>query len=156
MRIDGLPVHPITVHFPIALLSISALWDGLGLWTGSSLWWTMSYWTLVAGLVASLPALGSGFVEFVTLPSDSPAGNLVIWHLMLTATAVTCFLGSLLIRGEMTAPTGGQLAGTLAFSIVGLVLLAAGGHLGAKLVYEYGVGRVRPDAGTDETAGEPF
>lgn len=155
MRIDRLPVHPITVHFPIALLSISVLWDGLGLWTGTDLWWTTSYWTLVAGLVTSLPALASGFVEFVNLPSESPAGDMVIWHLTLTATAVTCFLGSFLVRDGVTAPTEGQLAGTLAFSIAGLALLVVGGHLGAKLVYEYGVGQVTGDAGNSEHVGEP-
>lgn len=145
MRIDGLPVHPITVHFPVALLSVSVLWDALALWTGTGTWWTISYWTLVAGLIASLPAIATGFAEFVALPSDSPASTLVTWHLMLTGTAVTSFLGSLLVRPGMDALSGGRMAGALAFSLVGLVCLTAGGHLGAKLVYEYGVGRTKTD-----------
>lgn len=136
-----------TVHFPIALLSTSVLWDGLGLWTGAAVWWTLGYWTLVVGLVTALPAIATGFLEFVTLPPNAPAGTLATWHLMLTGTAVASFLGSLLVRGGPEVPMGGRLMGALACSIVGLGLLAAGGHLGAKLVYEYRIGPAPP---TDE------
>lgn len=144
MRLAGLPAHPISVHFPIALLSTSVLWDGLGLWTGTALWWTMSYWTLIVGVVTSLPALATGFAEFVRLPLDAPFETLIYWHLTLTGTAITSFLGSLLVRGGTNAPADTQMIGALAFSIVGLILLAAGGHLGATLVYEHGVG-LRPE-----------
>lgn len=144
MRIDDLPLHPITVHFPIALLCTSVLWDGLGLWTNTSVWWTLSYWTLTGGLVTALPAIVTGFLEFVTLSLDAPTENLVTWHLMLTGTAVTSFLGSLLVRGGTGVPTGGRLIGALTCSVVGLGLLVAGGHLGAKLVYEHGIGPTPP------------
>lgn len=145
VRFDDLPLHPVTVHFPIALLSVSVLWDALALWTGTTTWWTISYWNLIAGLVTSLPALATGFAEFVALPRDSDTEDLVLWHLGLTGTAVTCFLGSLLVRGDVTAPTGARLVGVLAFSIVGLALLVIGGHLGANLVYEHRLGHADPD-----------
>lgn len=133
-----------SVHFPIALLSTSVLWDGLGLWTGAAVWWTLGYWTLGAGLVASLPAIATGFLEFVRLPPDAPAETLATWHLMLTGTAVASFLGSLLVRGGTDPLVGGRLMGALTCSIIGLGLLGIGGHLGAKLVYEYGIGSAPP------------
>lgn len=140
LRFDNLPVHPLTVHFPIALLPVSLLWDGLGLWLGTSLWWTMSFWTLSLGLVAALPAILTGFVEFARLPSGTPADRPATRHLMLTGGAVTFFLVSLLARGGPDEPEGARLLGALVCSGVGVGLLAAGGHLGARLVYRYGVG----------------
>lgn len=140
MRLDGIPVHPITVHFPIALLTTSLVWDGIGLWTGASVWWTMSFWTLVIGLSAALPALLTGFVEYARLPSDASSQSTATWHLMLTGSAVTLFLVSLLVRGGPDEPSGVPLIGALTCSVIGLLLLTVGGHLGAQLVYHYGVG----------------
>jgi len=140
VRLDNLPLHPLTVHFPVALLPVSVLWDGLGLWTGTALWWTMSFWTLALGLAASLPAMLTGFAEFATLPSDAPAGRTATRHLLCTGGAFTFFLISLLIRQHPGVPTGGRLGRALVCSMVGLGLLAVGGHLGATLVYQHGVG----------------
>lgn len=105
----------------------------------------MSYWTLTVGLLTSLPALATGFAEFVRLPLDAPFETLIYWHLTLTGTAITSFLGSLLVRGGTNAPADTQMIGAIALSIVGLILLVAGGHLGATLVYEHGVGHRRED-----------
>lgn len=145
MRLDGLPLHPITVHFPIAFLSGSLLWDGLGLWLGTPLWWTMSFWSLVLGLATALPALLTGFIEYAQLSPETPAEQTATRHLLLTGCAVTLFLGSLLVRGGVEPPTGGRLIGALACSCAGLGLLTAGGHLGARLVYRHGVGHAASD-----------
>lgn len=140
MRLDGLPVHPVTVHFPIALLTTTLLWDGIGLWTGASLWWVMSFWSLAIGLASALPAIVTGFVEYARLPSENPAQSTATWHLMITASAVSLFLVSLLVRGGPDVPSGARLIGALACSGIGLLLLTVGGHFGARLVYQYGVG----------------
>lgn len=128
------------MHFPVALLATSLLWDGIGLWTGASVWWTMSFWTLVFGLATAFPAIATGFVEYAQLPSEAPVQSTATWHLMLTGSAVTVFLVSLLVRGEPTQPAGRRLIAALACSGMGLLLLTVGGHLGARLVYRYGVG----------------
>lgn len=141
MRIWAVPLHPMLVHFPVALLSVSLLWDGVALWTGVPLWWALAFWTLVVGLVASLPAVATGLADYAQLSPDTPAESTATRHLLFTGTAVTAFLGSLLVRGGPEALGGARLAGALACSGVGLVLLAVGGHLGALLVYQYEVGR---------------
>lgn len=143
MRIDSLLLHPLTVHFPVALLSVSVLWDGVGLWTGTSLWWTMSFWTLVVGLVTSLPALVTGFVEYADAALDPPSEETVTRHMILVGSAVTAFLVSLLFRGGSAVPEGGLRIGALFCSLMGLGLLVAGGHVGARLVYQYGIGQDR-------------
>lgn len=133
------------MHFPVALLPVSVVWDAVGLWLGTAQWWTMSFWTLALGLGASLPALLTGFVEFAKLPSESPAARTATWHLMLTGGAVTLFLTSLLIRGGPEMLEGERLIGAIGCSIVGLGLLAVGGHLGGTLVYQHRVGPEVPN-----------
>lgn len=132
------------MHFPVALFPVSVLFDGLGLWLQSSVWWTMSFWMLAVGLGTSLPAMFTGFVEFAQLPSDCSPQRTATWHLALTGGAVTFFLISLLLRGGPTPPEGGRIGAALGCSAAGLCLLAAGGHLGARLVYRYGVGQDLP------------
>lgn len=141
MRFWNVPVHPMLVHFPVALLSASLLWDGVGLWTGAALWWNLSFWTLVVGLVAAVPAAATGLAEYAKLSAESAAELTATRHLMFTGAAVTAFLVSLLVRGGPEIVRGPRLAGALACSALGLGLLAVGGHLGAILVYEYGVGQ---------------
>lgn len=121
------------------------MWDAIGIWTGSALWWAMSFWTLVVGLIAALPTIVTGFMEYARLSPDSPAEPMATRHLLLTGAAITAFLVSLLVRGAPDATLqNARLVGALACSGVGGALLAAGGHLGAVLVFRYGVGVSRP------------
>lgn len=140
IRLGGEPLHPALVHFPIALLATSLLWDGLALWHGDPFWWQMSFWSLVAGLVAAVPAAITGFVDFAALPPDHPAEQPAIWHLSAVGIAVLLYLGSLLVRGSPEPPVGGDLYGALALSGLGLIALLVGGLLGGRLVYRHGVG----------------
>lgn len=141
MQMWGIPMHPMLVHFPVALLSTSVLWDGVGLWTGTPMWWELSFWTLVVGLLASLPAALTGFIDYVQLETDTPPERIATWHLMATGGAITVFLGSLLVRGGPEVLQGTRLVLALTCSGVGVLLLSVGGHLGAELVYEYGIGQ---------------
>ena len=38
-RVAGHPVHPALVHFPVALWSVTWVWDVLGAYTGAAAWW---------------------------------------------------------------------------------------------------------------------
>lgn len=149
MQIWGIPMHPMLVHFPVALLSTSVLWDGVGVWTGTPMWWELSFWTLVVGLLASLPAALTGFIDYVELETDTPPEQIATRHLMVTGAAVAAFLGSLLARGGSEALEGTRLVVALTFSLVGVLLLSIGGHLGAELVYEFGIGQ--HESGIEET-----
>jgi uncharacterized membrane protein len=129
------------VHFPVALWTTSVVWDALGLWLGAASWWTLSYWSLAAGLAIALPAVASGFAEFLRIPKDDPAEKTAIRHMYAMSGATILFLGSLLLHRPAGAPQ--PLLPALAASLAGLVLLTAGGVLAARLVYGYGVGMQR-------------
>lgn len=140
IRIAGEPLHPALVHFPIALLATSLLWDGLALWQHEPFWWQMSFWSLAAGLAAAVPAVITGFVDFTALPTEHPAEQLAIWHLSVVAVAILLYLGSLAVRGSPAPPVEGHLYGAVALSVLGLIALLVGGLLGGRLVYRHGVG----------------
>ena len=62
-------------------------------------------------------------------------------HMLLMGSAFAVYVTELVVRAGPLMPQGGRLYAVLCLSTVGLVLLAAGGWYGGRLVYQYGVGR---------------
>lgn len=129
------------VHFPVALWTTSIAWDALGLWRGEASWWALAYWSLAAGLVMALPALATGFAEFVRIARGDPSERTATGHMVAMSSATVLFLVSLLLHRPAAAPQSPIAA--LAASLAGLLALTAGGVLAARLVYGYGVGARR-------------
>lgn len=142
LHIAGHPVHPVLVHFPLALWPTSLLWDLVGLWRGDPLWWQLSFWCLALGLISALPAIAAGFLDYASLPNDDPALGTANAHLSIIAGATTVFLVSLLVRGGPAVAASSPSMLAVVLSTVGTVLLLVGGWLGGTLVYRYGIGRV--------------
>ena len=132
------PLHPLFAHFPVALWTTSVAWDALGLHTGGARWWTLGYGCLAAGLAMALPAVATGFYEFMRVAQGHPATKTVVWHMSAMSGAAALFLGSLLLRKPWAAPQ--PALGALALSLAGLACLAAGGALAGRLVFGHGVG----------------
>lgn len=126
------------VHFPVALWTASVAWDALGVALGSASWWTLSYWSLAAGTAMALPAVVTGFVEFMRIRKGDPAERTAIWHMSAMSGAATLFLAGLLLHRPAAPPQ--PFLPALALSLAGLACLTAGGVLAARLVYRYGVG----------------
>lgn len=126
------------VHFPVALWTTSLVWDGLGLWRGEASWWTLGYWSLAAGLVMALPAVATGFAEFVRIARGDPSEKTAMGHMIAMSSATVLFVVSLLLHRPAAAPQ--PLLPALAASVAGLLALTVGGVLAARLVYGYGVG----------------
>lgn len=141
LKIFGHPAHPALVHFPIALWTVSLLWDGIGLAAGQPLWWAMSYWSLALGLGFALPAMAAGYWDYFTIDVSAPAYRTALRHALVMSGAAGTFIISLIARGEALPPEGARLILALAASSVGVALLAWGGWLGGTLVYRFGVGR---------------
>lgn len=134
------PIHPILVHFPVALWPASLLWDGVGWWQGSAVWWQMSYWCLTLGCAMAAFAALAGFWDYVRLAPQGPAGSTAAAHMLIMLTATSAFVGSLVVRaaaGHVVPPS--PLA--LGLSLIGFVFLIVGGWLGGALVYRYNLGR---------------
>lgn len=135
------PIHPMAVHFPIALLSASVLFDLL-----SSRWRqedmrVVSLYTLILGLCGAVVAVITGTVaEEAVEHSGVPEWILEI-HETLGFASFWVFAGLL---GLQVAQRLGWMRERRALSIsLGLVAVAVliiASYYGGSLVYEFGAG----------------
>lgn len=140
-----LPLHPQFVHFPIALLGTSLIFDIIGLARGEPVWWSIAFWNIALGLVIAAVAATTGLMDSRRVKSDSPAAKVVTPHMLSMIAAVVAYGVALIIRGGPGTPSGAGIAGTIVLEAVGLLLLIVGGYLGGEMVYRHGVGQMRDD-----------
>ena len=141
MTLFDIPLHPSLVHFPIALLSLGGMAVLAALWRPG--WWgDWGLTSLWAGLAFTVPVVVSGLIDKSQLSFDSAANRLADLHttgmvLMWPLFGTAAFLSYIWRRDLGKASKKARVALLL---IVGLILLFWAGHLGARLVYEMGVG----------------
>jgi uncharacterized membrane protein len=136
MRLFGHPVHPMLVAFPLTLLCLAPVLDGLALMRDEAGLARLGGLCALIGLAAAVLALATGFIDFVRLEPASPATKTAIVHGVLAFSATCSLGGALLLRGPGPAPT--LLA--FIFEIVAALLVAATGWFGGHLVFHHGVG----------------
>ena len=145
-------LHPMVVHFPIALLLTALLSEFLALLFKKPFLHRLSFWNLGLGVLGAGTAVFSGRAAMV-VAKHSPEihrvmelheriGYIVLW------LAVTVFLGRAVVQDELSIRQR-RLAFVLLTAACGL--MAFGAFLGGRLVYEYGVGGIygRSSAGIE-------
>lgn len=147
LRLFGHPVHAMLVHFPLALLGTSLLWDAIALLSGDDTFWAVSFWCVVAGLVGSVPTAVTGFADYAALEKDDSADATATRHMILMLAAVSAYVVSAIVRRGPSPPAGGVLVTALAFEAIGALLLFWGAYFGGSLVFDLGVGRGAPSQG---------
>lgn len=142
------PLHPALVHFPVACWSLATASDLLGLFWGAPAW-RFAGVVLAIGTITAIVAMLAGFVELLKVEAGSPAIRIANLHMLLAASAWSCYAASLLLRLEgVTARQPGALE--IGLSTAGFAALCVTGWLGGKLVYGHGIGvrgAVTRDAG---------
>jgi uncharacterized membrane protein len=136
--INGHPIHPMLVPFPIALFVGALATDIAFAVDGSQGWAVASKWLIGAGIVSALLAALAGFADFF--------GNRRIreirdaWlHMLANLTAVVVEVVNFVLRmpDESVAGSTG-----LALSAVAGVILLFSGWKGGELVFRHGVGQI--------------
>ena len=136
--IDGHPIHPALIPFPIAFLSGALIFDALGrVLDGPALWTTGGY-LLIAGIVGALVAAVPGLIDYLkTVPPNSSGKRRATKHMILNLSAVASFGVALWLRGVPSAEPG---LATLGFEVMGVALMAVGGWMGGVLVNRNQIG----------------
>jgi len=135
------PIHPIVVHFPIALLCASVAFDALSSrWPDGGLRETSLY-TLLAGVMgAALAVVTGGMEEELAERAGAPESVLEL-HESLGSVTLVVFVALLGLRLAMQ---WGWLKGsrrfTLGLGAIGILILTLTGYWGGELVYTYGIG----------------
>lgn len=132
------PLHPALVHFPVACWTLAVVADFASLWFGEAAWqWSGGLFAVGCGM--AFLAIFAGMIELSHVP-EGPAMRTAYWHMGAMLTACTLFCLRLLLRLDGWQPLEPDTS-SLLLDAGGFLCLAAGGWLGGKLVYHYGVGR---------------
>jgi uncharacterized membrane protein len=135
------PLHPLLVHFPVALWTGAVVLDLFGLATGRGWVWELSFGCHAAGVVTAGAAMLAGFLDLRSLVQGDPARDTAASHMLAMSTAWLLFLTVVALRASSpaSAPSPWAIACAGA-AFLGMVL---GSWLGGELVYRFGVGVCR-------------
>jgi uncharacterized membrane protein len=133
------PMHPIFVHFTIALTAASLVFDASGLVFGAPSLTAAGWWAIVGAITMTLFTLSSGLTSRMRLPiEEGEARSFLRAHMALGPI----FFGLLVAAGFWRASFW-QAGRSVSWwylgmmGIVGLVMMVQG-YLGGELVYRYG------------------
>lgn len=136
----GAPMHPIFVHFTIALTSASLVFDALGFFFSKPSLTAAGAWTLVGSTGMTLATVSTGLTSAMRAPiEEGEARSFLRAHMALglifygLLVAVTFWRLSLWQSGR-----GVSWFYLISLAVVSLVMTIQG-YLGGELVYRYGV-----------------
>jgi uncharacterized membrane protein len=133
--INGHPIHPMLVVFPIGLWVFSFVADLLFIVTGNNVWSAVAYYTMGGGILGALVAAIPGMVDLFSITTGRTRVIGLI-HMSINLVVVVLFVINFWIR------TSAEVASTGAiwFSGISVALLAISGWLGGELVFRHRVG----------------
>lgn len=141
------PIHPLLVHFPIALLFTSVFFDLLGIITTKKNFRQTGLWLLVLGLIGGIVASIFGAWSEEAVEASGVPKQAIERHENLAIITLVVFGVLLLFRwGARNHWTARNQVIYLCVAMLGLLLLGATGFFGGELVYRFGAG-VQPQIG---------
>lgn len=136
----GAPMHPIFVHFTIALTASSLAFDALGFFLGVASLTATGGWTLVSAAVMTLMTISSGLTSSTRAPvEEGEARSFLRAHMALGLVFYGVLLAITLWRLSLWQQGLNVSWLYLAAMAVVLLVMTMQGYLGGELVYRYGV-----------------
>jgi uncharacterized membrane protein len=134
-------IHPLIVHFPIALLLTAALIYWLGVFARRESWLWSGLWTLVLGALAAAVAAATGLYAApgVMLAPSVKTALLVSHKRMMLAVAILSAMLALWAIAARPMPTRGRGV-FLVMLVLVAALLAKGADYGGRMVFDYNAG----------------
>ena len=134
----GRPLHPMLVHFPVALYPTSLVFDALSHLSEDGNPFVRGAFTLIViALVVSVLTVAAGFADFLLIENGSRTWRIAVLHMSLQLVTAGLFLANAVLRGRDLDVTATP-AGPIILSVVGLLTLIVGASLGGELVYRHG------------------
>lgn len=126
------PLHPMIVHFPVALLVTTILFEALGHFRKKEELRKAALYTLVLGLVGTVAAVmtGSAQLENIELATGTEEFGAISAHMKYGYLTFLVFTAFLLVRLRAKA-----VLPLLAVGAAGLVAVYLTGHSGGQIAY---------------------
>ena len=136
-------LHPMIVHFPIALLIVGFLFDAISLFTKKEFFTTAGLYLIILGTLGAAAAFftglnaGSGISETGSLKqaleTHAGAAELALWIM-----AIAAVVRIILVIVKKYA--GGFKYAALFLSLIGVLAIARTGYYGGELVFRHAAG----------------
>jgi uncharacterized membrane protein len=124
-------LHPLLVHFPIALVMVAAAFEFAAIVTKDELWRTAAVVNVRAAAAFAFLAAIAGW-RMASIPGATT--SLLEWHRWLGTTAAVVTLGAAVATLRTARPSLASLAFRSAVFLAA-TLVAATGHLGGLMVW---------------------
>jgi uncharacterized membrane protein len=138
------PLHPVIVHFVIAMVAFSFVCDALGYFTSNSRLFEVSFWNMLVASTAVFFAVIAGQFEAGIAPTYSAVEAVLTHHQLLgwsmSALIVIATAWRFVLRSRSLFKISPAYLGVSAFLIT---LLGLQVYLGSQLVWQYGL-HVKP------------
>ena len=128
--------HPVSTHFPVALMLVAVLAEAIGWWTRRESWMQTVRFLVVLAALGGVAAAGLGWMNAYFSSYDKAPGTLLWWHRWLgSATSAWALICAGLVCLS-PCPEGTRerrrFRGAL---MLGASLVAVSGFLGSVLIY---------------------
>lgn len=149
------PVHPLLVHFPIALLFLSVAADFVAFFSNSASLRDTGWWALIGAALGGVVTVAAGLYDMSRAPLEEDVHHLVHQHMKVGLTLLAAIIGLTLWRWTVyTQPGRAVSAIYLDVALLTMGLAGFQGWLGGELVYSHGV-FVQPAAPRAKASGNP-
>lgn len=134
-------LHPLLVHFPIALLFLSLVLESIALLRKSSGLSRAAWWNQIGGTAGLALAVTSGLLAEDTVSIAGDAGKLFERHEQLAFLSAAIFaillLWRIAARGNIPRKSP---AAYFVLLVAGVACVLTGAWYGGEMVFRYGVG----------------
>jgi len=135
------PIHPMVVHFPIALLITSVVFDLLATRWRRESFQEAGFYTLLAGLLGAVVAVVTGAMAEEAAEGNGIPEPVLEIHEALGYATLLFFIGLLALRLLMRWGLIRKMPALyLTMGFIGVVILTMAGYVGGSLVYDFGAG----------------
>lgn len=134
-------IHPVLVHFTIALFSLSVLFDIIGRISKKESFHIASWLNLIGGGLAVIATVIFGVIAESRAPHTAAGHELIEIHetigFIVLGIILVLAIWRFILKGKL--PIKG-LAVYFVISVLGVFLMFAGAYYGGEMVYSHGYG----------------